>query len=132
MNIPPDEKIPGYDEFVKPKATKAQLRIPDREWNKTEKAFGDELDIWMLGREISWWDFEPIKLRLAKLCFYTPDFAVMRHDRTFEFFEVKGFWRDDARVKIKVAVRLFPMFTFTAVSMKSKRDGGGWSYEAFQ
>ncbi len=129
MTIPPDEKIP--DIVITPKTKKVLLPLATMEWNRTEKAFGDELDIWMRGNEITWWAFEPIKLKLAKSCFYTPDFAVMRHDRSFEFFEVKGFWRDDARVKIKVAVKLFPMFSFTAVSTKAKRDGGGWSYEAF-
>ena len=130
MNIPPDEKIPDIE--IKPKVKKVSLPLAEFElWNKTEKAFGDELELWKRGGEITWWAFEPIKLRLAKSCFYTPDFAVMQADRSFEFFEVKGFWRDDARVKIKVAVKLFPMFRFTAVSMKAKRDGGGWKYEVF-
>jgi hypothetical protein len=35
---------------------------------------------------------------------------------------VKGFWRDDARVKFKVAREFFPMFEFNAV----KRNGAGW------
>ena len=107
---------------------KAQLEI--RQWesmNKTEKAFYDELNIWRCSGAIRWFRFEPMKLRLAKATFYTPDFGVLQLDRTFEFYEVKGFWRDDARVKIKCAAALFPFFTFTAVT-KSKE---GWKYEAF-
>ena len=113
--------------------SKAQLDI--RQWetmNKLEKAFYDELNIWCRAGTIQWFRFEPMKLRLAKATFYTPDFGALNRDRTFEFYEVKGFWRDDARVKIKCAAALFPFFTFTAVSKLSRKEGGGWKYEAFQ
>lgn len=62
--------------------------------------------------------------------FYTPDFAVMTANGTMEMHEVKGFWQDDARVKIKVAAESYP-FRFVAVKAKSKKDGGGWSFEVF-
>jgi hypothetical protein len=41
---------------------------------------------------------------------YTPDFMVIKNDGTIEFHEVKGFMRPAARVKIKVAARMFPWF----------------------
>ncbi|MFX6258524.1 DUF1064 domain-containing protein, partial [Acinetobacter baumannii] len=44
--------------------------------------------------------------------------------------EVKGFWTDDARVKIKVAAEQYPL-TFLAVKAKAKKDGGGWAIETF-
>jgi hypothetical protein len=44
-----------------------------------------------------------------------------------ELIEVKGFWRDDARVKIKVAREMFPWFVWTAVKVYR----GGWKYENF-
>jgi len=44
--------------------------------------------------------------------------------------EVKGFWQDDARVKIKVAADMYP-FRFIAVKPRAKKDGGGWQTEAF-
>lgn len=74
------------------------------------------------------WHFEAVKLRLADRTGYTPDFMVCYPDR-IEFHETKGFWRDDARVKIKVAAELFPMFKFIAVQWSKK--AGGWMYEAF-
>jgi hypothetical protein len=40
--------------------------------------------------------------------------------------EVKGFWQDDARVKIKVAASIYP-FKFIAV----KKAKGGWEREEF-
>lgn len=113
---------------------KAKLRWPELMFgaNKTELEFGKELQIQLHAGDLLWWSFEPIKLRLAQSCFYTPDFAVQLADQSMEFIEVKGFWRDDARVKIKTAARLFPMFTFTAVTKKTKKQGGGWNYEGFQ
>ena len=71
-----------------------------------------------------------MKFRLADNTFYTPDFALMRPDGQIEIHEVKGFWQDDARVKIKVASEMYP-FKFIAVQAKAKKDGGGWGYEVF-
>ena len=47
-----------------------------------------------------------------------------------ELHEVKGFWMDDARVKIKVAAEMYP-FKFVAIKVKAKKDGGGYSVEEF-
>lgn len=70
------------------------------------------------------WMYEAIKLRLAGNTFYTPDFFL---PRSLKFVEVKGFWRDDARVKIKVAAEMFPMFEFIAVT--KDRRSGEWTEE---
>jgi hypothetical protein len=47
-----------------------------------------------------------------------------------EMHEVKGFWQDDARVKIKVAASIYP-FRFVAVTARAKKHGGGWAVEEF-
>lgn len=73
------------------------------------------------------WRFEGVRLRLARRTHYTPDFLVVRPGPTFELHEVKGLWRDDARVKIKIAAERFPWFQFFAV----RWDAGQWSWEAF-
>ena len=39
--------------------------------------------------------------------------------------EVKGFLRDDAAVKIKVAAKLYP-FRFTMYQRQKAKAGGGW------
>jgi hypothetical protein len=44
--------------------------------------------------------------------------------------EVKGFWQDDARAKIKIAADLYPM-RFVAIRVQSKKEGGGWASEEF-
>jgi|SRR5581483_3168793 len=78
------------------------------------------------GQIISFY-FEGIKLRLAPSTFYSPDFLVMMSDQSLEIHEVKGFWEDDARVKIKVAAEKFP-FKFKAI----KKIKGQWIEEIFE
>jgi len=80
-----------------------------------------------IAEDVFSYDFEAIKLRLAKKTFYTPDFVVVRSDGAVEFHEVKGFWEDDARVKIKVAAARFPCFLFVAAQHKKKQ----WQTEEF-
>ena len=98
--------------------------------NKTEAAYAGYLDVLKFNGQIQWYRFEGIKLRLADNTFYTPDFAVMAADGAIECHEVKGFWQDDARVKIKIAADQYP-FRFVAVKAQAKKNGGGWAYEEF-
>ena len=105
-------------------------RLPTGAMNKTEAAYERDLkDAQALG-DVLWYKFEAVKLRLADNTFYTPDFAVMANDGVLEMHEVKGFWQDDARVKIKVAASLYP-FRFIAVQVLPKKQGGGWKREVF-
>ena len=98
--------------------------------NKTEAAYDAHLALLQHAGEILWRKFEGLKLRLADNTFYTPDFAVLAADGVMECHEVKGFWQDDARAKIKIAADLYP-FRFIAVKAKAKKDGGGWAREDF-
>lgn len=94
--------------------------------NKLETEYADILAIQMRIGQILWWEFEPIKLRLADKTYYTPDFMVMLANGEIEVRETKGFWEDDARVKIKCAAEKFP-FRFVALS----KDKSGWKHEEF-
>ena len=105
-------------------------RLKRGEMNKTEQEYCEYLKSLLFSDEIKWFKFEGIKLRLADLTFYTPDFVVMNKDNEIEFHEVKGYWQDDARVKIKVASELYP-FRFIALKKRAKKNGGGWSDESF-
>lgn len=98
--------------------------------NKTEQAYEALLKDWQRCGIVAWFKFEGVKLRLADNTFYTPDFAVMLANGQMEMHEVKGFWQDDARAKIKIAADLYP-FRFLAVRPKPKKDGGGWDKEEF-
>lgn len=98
--------------------------------NATEADYGAILSARVIAGEVAWYRFEGVKLRLADNTFYTPDYAVMLTTGELECHEVKGFWMDDARVKIKVAAEMYP-FRFVAVKKRTKRDGGGFSQEEF-
>lgn len=102
-----------------------RLKVGQR--NKTEAAYEQTLELLKRAGDILWYRFEGIKLRLADKTFYTPDFTIMRSDGTLECHEVKGYWQDDARVKIKVAADCYPLKFFSV----KKTKGGGWEYEAF-
>jgi len=105
-------------------------RLKTGERNKTESAYEAVLLLRQQSGEIIWFKFEGIKLRLADNTFYTPDYAVMLANGQIEIHEVKGFWQDDAKVKIKVAADTYP-FRFIAVTKLSKKNGGGWGYTEF-
>lgn len=109
---------------------KALGRLKTGAMNKTEQSYSLYLENLKSAGEIAWYKFEGVKLRLADNTFYTPDFAVMGMNGSIEMHEVKGFWQDDARVKIKVAADLYP-FRFIAATVKAKKLGGGWQFETF-
>ena len=94
--------------------------------NKLEMKYEGQLELLKRAGEIVSYRYEPIKFRLADKTFYTPDFMVTYEDR-IEFHETKGFWEEDARIKIKIVASLFPEFAFVAVQWKQKQ----WSYEIF-
>ena len=98
--------------------------------NKTESDYAMHLEALKASGSVAWYKFEGLKLRLADNTFYSPDFFVMLSDGTLEVHEVKGFWQDDARVKIKVASDMYP-FRFCAIKAVAKKHGGGWSVEEF-
>lgn len=88
--------------------------------NKTERAFLEKLR----SENHAWIGTQAVTLLLADHCRYTPDFVTVT-DGALIAWEVKGFWRDDARVKIKVAARQFRFIRFVAV----QRKGGAWTEE---
>lgn len=92
--------------------------------NKLEARYAAKLEADKNSGTILWYSFEAIKLKLADKTYLTPDFIVMLNDGYLEAHEVKGFWEDDARVKIKVAAAKFP-FKFVAI----KFVRGQWEYE---
>jgi hypothetical protein len=116
--------------MTKPNRSFALGRLKTGQMNKTEKAYADRLTLLLQAGEVAWFKFEGIKLRLADNTFYTPDFAVMLASGEMECHEVKGFWQDDARAKIKIAADMYP-FRFIAIKPEAKKRGGGWIIEEF-
>lgn len=105
-------------------------RIKTGQMNKTEEAYFSELNTQKSSGLIAWFKFEGVKLRLADNTFYTPDFAVMRADGTMELHEVKGFWTDDARVKIK-SPRICTHSGLSRSKPKAKRPAVAGSKRSF-
>lgn len=95
--------------------------------NKLERSYSELLEAKRLKGEILAWYYEAFNLKLAPKTHYRPDFLVMMADSSLEIHETKGFWRDDARVKIKAAAAMYPMFRFIAI----QRKGGYWQVEEF-
>lgn len=110
---------PSHGKATGPKVARPRM-------NGLEQAYAKHLDLRVRLGKVRFYHFESIKFRLADRTWYTPDFAVYLPDGRVEFHEVKGFWRDDARIKIKVAAELFP-FRFVGV----RRIEGRWEYEEF-
>lgn len=102
------------------------VRRKPGEMNGLERQYAEHLEMRKQIGHVLWYAFDALKFRLAEKTFYTPDFLVMMADEALEVHEVKGFWEDDARVKIKVAADKFPM-KFLAVRKEKKE----WVFEEF-
>lgn len=100
----------------------------DSTMNKTERRYAGHLQTLKMEGSIKDYLHEPFNIRLAKGTYYKPDFLVVNAKGEIEVHEVKGFWRDDAKVKIKVAAERVPWFRFKAVYY----DAQGWNYEVFE
>jgi hypothetical protein len=122
--------VPAQTGTARKAAMQALGRLKTGTMNKTEAAYAATLEQRKQAGEVVWFKFEGLKFRLADNTFYTPDFAVMLADGSLEAHEVKGFWQDDARAKIKIAADLYPL-RFVAVQALPKKDGGGWKLEEF-
>ena len=112
---------------------KARVKFsdPERRMNKQEAEYAQYLEWLKQSGEILHWSYETIKLRLADRTWYTPDFFVIPKSSMVELHEFKGFWRDDSRVKIKVAAEQYPMFRFKGITRRAKERGGGYEVEEF-
>ena len=99
--------------------------------NKTERDYYDQLHLKVLAGETLWIGIQAFKLRMADNTYYTPDFVTLEADGSMVVHEVKGFWRDDARVKWKVAAREFFMFRFLAVQRKRGSRGKEFETEEY-
>ena len=76
--------------------------------NKWETEFAMQLEYRKQAGELVWWAFEPIRIRLANGAWYKPDFVTVDKQNRTEVYEVKGHWREAARVRFKVAVEKLP------------------------
>ena len=90
--------------------------------SKWEEQYNSMLELKYRACEILAYEYESITFRLAPKTTYTPDFLVVLPDGKVQIHEVKGFAREDAIVKFKVAAQQNPWFEFIMVK-KSKTEG---------
>jgi hypothetical protein len=105
-------------------------RLKTGEMNGTEAAYEKVLAARTLAGEIVWYEFEAITFVLEGGVRYTPDFIVQLANGEIEVHEVKGFWTEDARVKVRIAQGRFP-FRFLAIMGKKKKGQYVWTTEDF-
>ena len=96
--------------------------------NKTEQKRAIDLEAMKRTGQIAQWWYEKWTFKLADDLRYTPDFIVQKMDGTLEAQEVKGHWREDARLKIKMFVEQFPFPTRAYILLKN----GSWDIETFR
>lgn len=92
--------------------------------NKLERAFWERLRGRDEGKDILRTYREPLSLRLAGRTTYKPDFVSVITDlerSNVVCWEIKGFMRDDAAVKIKVAAELYPWMNFVLVTRTKQK-----------
>lgn len=103
-----------------------RLRQSSKGPNKTEAAFAAYLRAESCSNGDRPLFEQSVTLKLANGLRYTPD--IFRPLPTPVFFEVKGFMRDDAAAKIKMAASLHRWATFYLVSRRG-RTCGGWDIQ---
>lgn len=100
------------------------VRLPTKNaagQNKTEAAFAGYLDD--LGRTdaILAYGFEAMKFKLGPRTWYTPDFVAFLPTGRMIAIEVKGFMRDDAAIKFKLAPVMHGQIQFFMVKRVRRR-----------
>lgn len=105
--IPTDN--PGI--VILPSTDEAKLNKLERGWLAMLRLRHPHTDIFIQG----------VTLKLGDDCRYTPDFFFIHEGAAFAH-ETKGFFRDDAKVKIKVAARVHRWCRFILVT----RNKGNW------
>lgn len=96
-----------------------KVRVP----NKWENRYAiDILEPRRRVGEIHHYEFEALKLRVGIGAYYTPDWVAWRQDGRVEIHEVKGFWREAAKVRWKAVQDRYRGFIFVAMTIK----GGVW------
>lgn len=95
-------------------------KISEAAMNQTEEAFSLLLEKAKAAGEIRNWHFEPVTLKVAPNTRYRPDFLAVLPNGHWQFFEIKGYLRDDAAVKFKTAAERYPELSFMMIRREKK------------
>jgi hypothetical protein len=114
----------------KPAAPEPRRPVVRNAMNGLESAYAKHLDLLKLAGEVRWWAFNAVRLRIAmgeKAAWFKADFFVLTSDDELQVHETKGYEREAAVLRLKVAAGMYP-FSFFMV----KKNGSGWDYEEFK
>ena len=107
----------------KSNSLKMQASTDEAKLNKTERAY---LAVLRANGSHLWIGVQNITLKLADDTRLTPDFSYVTKEGRMVFIDVKGFQREDALIKMKVAAREFLWAQFVIVKRESGIFGN-WS-----
>ena len=107
-----------FGESPKPKPAKRIRQDSKPLMNKLEQAWLDKLKFGNFTDKVY---VQAIKFKLCNGVTYCPDFVVVQHHGHMVCYETKGFMRDDAAIKIKMAAKEFPNFTWILVWKKDRQ-----------
>ena len=93
--------------------------------SRDEELFAGHLEQQRLSGHVFEWSYKAVKLRLGDGVWYTPDFRVINAEKTTIYYEIKGFLREAARVRLRTAAEKHPA-RFIMVRLRPKKHGGGW------
>lgn len=108
---------------------RAESREPraSRPWapyrSKWELEYATHLELLRVAGRLNAWAYEPDRLEIGEGARYTPDFRVTLLSGAIEYHEVKGYRRESAMVRIRVAAKLYPQCRFVLVT----KANGSWT-----
>lgn len=78
--------------------------------SKAEARYAQILEAQVRCGQIRSWRYEAVSLTLADGVRYRPDFLIHENDGRMTLVEVKGHMREAARVRLTIAVEMYPAF----------------------
>lgn len=105
------------------KAKARKDKLPPGIDSELELEYLKILEDWKYCGHIVDFRLKPGSIRLAKGCYYEPDFLVVQNDMTIEYHEVKGptAFAVKSITKIKVAAAVMPWFGFILVNGRKEK-----------
>ena len=86
--------------------------------SKLEANYAKELNLRAKAHDIKEWERQyklPLVVNGVRIANYFVDFRVVTADGRVEFHETKGYWTSTSRLKHKLAVALYPEYTFVVI-----------------
>jgi hypothetical protein len=93
--------------------------------SKWEREYAQVLEAQRRAGRIHDWRLKPMRLRIGNGAFLTIDFLVVQNDGALELHEVKGHWREAAKVRVRVAQEMYPWLPIKIV----RRERRQWKIE---